>query len=89
MSAYEPLFKLLSLKSAGGMTVVPATFKQIEAVLGFTLPDTARKNPEWWGNETGDSRHAQCRSWLNAGFETRNLNLAKEYVEFIDRESGA
>jgi len=26
---------------------------------------------------------------LNAGFETRNLNLAKEYVEFIDRESAA
>ena len=89
MSAYEPLFKLLSLKSAGRVTVVPATFKQIEAVLGFTLPDTARNNPQWWGNETGDTRHAQCRAWLNAGFETRNLDLNKESLDFIERESHA
>jgi hypothetical protein len=89
MSIYDPLYKLLSLKSAGGISVVPATFKQIESVLGFTLPDTARSNPQWWGNETGDSRHAQCRAWLNAGFETRNLSLSKEYVEFVERDSPA
>ena len=51
MSAYEAPFKLLSLKSAGGATVVPATFKQIEGVLGFTLPETARKNPQWWATK--------------------------------------
>ena len=89
MSIYDPLFKLLSLKSAGGISVVPATFKQIEAVLGFTLPETARSSPQWWGNETGDTRHAQCRAWLNAGFETRNLSLSKEYVEFVERDSPA
>jgi hypothetical protein len=86
MSIYDPLYKLLSLKSAGGIGTVPATFKQIESVLGFALPDTARSNPQWWGNETGDSRHAQCRAWLNAGFETRNLSLSKEYVEFVERD---
>ena len=88
MSVYEPLFKLLCLKSAGGIGIVPATFKQIEAVLGFALPDTARNNSQWWGNETGNTRHAQCRAWLNAGFETKNLNLNKEYVEFVERDSG-
>lgn len=87
MSAYDPLFKLLCLKSAGGVSIVPATFKQIEAVLGFKLPDTARSKSQWWGNETGDTRHVQCRAWLNAGFETRNLNLATECVEFVERES--
>jgi hypothetical protein len=87
MSIYEPLFKSLCLKSAGGMRTIPATFKQIEAVLGFTLPDTARKSPKWWGNENGDTRHVQCRAWLNAGFETKNLNLANESVEFVDRDS--
>ena len=89
MSIYDPLFKLLCLKSAGGVGIVPATFQEIEAVLGFALPDTARKNPQWWGNETGDTRHAQCRAWLNAGFETRNLSLSAEYVEFVERGSAA
>jgi len=87
MSAYNPLFKLLSLKSAGGMKIVSVTFSQIEAVLGFALPDTARNNPHWWGNVTGDTRHVQCRAWLNAGFETRNLSLSEERVDFVERES--
>jgi hypothetical protein len=86
MSAYNPLFKFLSLKSAGGMKIIPATFNQIEAVLGFTLPGTARNNPQWWGNLTGDTRHVQCRAWLNAGFETRNLRLSEERVDFVERE---
>ncbi len=86
MNKYDPLYKLLCLKSAGGISVVPATFNQIESVLGFTLPDTARNNSRWWGNETGDTRLAQCRAWLNAGFETKNLNISKEYVEFVERE---
>jgi hypothetical protein len=89
MSIYDPLYKFLCLKSASGISIVPATFKQIESVLGFTLPDTARNNPQWWGNETGDTRHAQCRAWLNAGFDTKNLSLSKEYVEFIEREFSA
>jgi hypothetical protein len=80
---YDPLYKWLSAKSAGGATSISATFEQIETVIGFKLPDTARVRPQWWGNETGDSRHVQCRAWLNAGFETRNLNFSKETVDFL------
>jgi hypothetical protein len=87
MSKYDSLYKLLCLKSASGISIVPATFKQIESVLGFTLPDAARNNPQWWGNEIHDTRHPQCGAWLNAGYETRNLSLIKESVEFIERES--
>jgi hypothetical protein len=79
MSAYDPLYKWLLSNSANS---VSPTFAQIEAILGFKLPDTARKRPQWWANEVGDTRHVQCRAWMDAGFQTRNLNLAHESVEF-------
>jgi hypothetical protein len=59
------------------------TFEQIEAVLGFVLPNTARSNREWWGNEiSASSRHPQKKSWMNAGYETSNVNLDGERLYF-------
>jgi len=69
--------------SASGVTSIPATFVQIEAVLGFTLPDSARSNTPWWANEKRNTRHVQCKSWIAAGFETRDLSLATESVAFV------
>ena len=79
MALYDPLYKWLRPNSANNISV---TFDQIEAILEFKLPDTARARPQWWANEVGDTRHVQCRAWMDAGFQTRNLNLAKESVEF-------
>jgi hypothetical protein len=59
MSIYDPLYKLLCLKSASGISIVPATFKQIESILGFTLPDTARNNSQWWGEPVSEIRTAR------------------------------
>lgn len=61
---------------------IHARFEQIEGVLGFDLPVTARKRPQWWANEQGKSTHVQSQAWLDAGFETRNLDLAAETVDF-------
>jgi hypothetical protein len=79
VALYDPLYNWLSSRSANNVFV---TFDQIEAILGFRLPDTARKRAKWWANEVGDIRHVQCRAWMDAGIQTRNLNLAKESVEF-------
>jgi hypothetical protein len=79
MALYDPLYKWLRSKSAKNICV---TFGQIEAVLGFRLPDTARDRPQWWANEMADTRHVQCRAWMDAGFQTRNLNLRRESVEY-------
>jgi hypothetical protein len=48
MSLYNPIDKLLRSKSANNVSV---TFDQIEAILGFKLPDPARERPQWWANE--------------------------------------
>jgi hypothetical protein len=82
MSKYEPLYRWLVAKSASGITSIPTTFQQIEAVLGFKLPDSARTSTPWWANEKGNTRHVQCKYWMSAGFETRNLSLATESVTF-------
>jgi hypothetical protein len=79
MALYDPLYKWLRSKSASNIS---ATFGQIEAILGSKLPDTARERVQWWANEVGNTRHVQCRAWMDAGFQTRNLNLAEESVEF-------
>jgi hypothetical protein len=83
MSMYDPLNEWLRTQSATGVGYVPATFKLIEGILKFTLPDAAMRRPQWWANETGDARHAQHKAWRDAGFETRNLDLAGESVEFV------
>jgi hypothetical protein len=80
MSKYDPVYKWLHAQSAGDIWSFSTTFKQIEAILGFGLPNSARTTPQWWEN---DGAHAQCVAWIDAGFETRNLNLARESVEFV------
>ena len=77
MSIYYPLYNWLCAQAANNIS---APFKQIEAILGFSLPPSARTSPQWWEN---DQKHVQCMAWIEAGFETRNLNLGKESVEFV------
>jgi len=58
MSKYDPLrFHLTELKQKEWH----ATFKQLEEILGFTLPATARARPQWWANEE-DGQHTQAKS---------------------------
>jgi hypothetical protein len=65
---YDPLYKWLSKKTARGITGISVTFNEIEIVLGFELPDAAKKWPQWWANETGNTRHVQSKAWSAAGF---------------------
>lgn len=79
MGAYAPLNTWLSRQPAI-IRHVPATFEQIEAILGYQLPPTARRKSQWWENNA--TRHSQARAWLDAGFETQNVNLANETLTF-------
>lgn len=62
-----------------------ADFQSVERILGFPLPGSAHDHQAWWANQTGGG-HTQTRGWQDAGFETRNLNLAEKRVRF-DRVS--
>lgn len=76
---YLGLYRYLENRYAN--TVV-LTFAQIEDLLGFTLPEEARLERQWWANAapTGASS-AQAGSWTLAS-RTAEPNLAAQIVVF-------
>ena len=81
---YAPLFRHLS---ALDHAVWAATFEEVEAVLGFALPPSARKHRAWWANEE-DGSHSHARAWQMAGWQTNAVDLAAGTLVFA-RGSGA
>ncbi len=76
---YRLLYDYLENRYAN--TVV-LTFGQIEDLLGFTLPDLARTDLEWW--TTADKRTAEARcsdAWILAS-RTAKPNLMAQTVVF-------
>lgn len=65
-----------------------ADFSEIEDVLGFSLPASARKFPAWWANQNPRS-HVQCSGWLDAGWRASGLNLTAERVTFLRSGDGS
>lgn len=60
------------------------SFDEIENILEFSLPPSARRYPAWWGNNPIEGR--QSMAWLAAGFQTDNLDLGGESVTFRRRD---
>jgi hypothetical protein len=80
MSKYDPLRDhLMSFKGSRWR----ATFKEIEEILGFPLPLSARRYEAWWSNHRGT--HVQSSSWLKVGFQTEELDLGSEQISFVRR----
>lgn len=62
---------------------VVLTFAQIEDLLGFVLPEPARREAEWWGlGDASSAPHSeQSASWTLAS-RTATVNLAAQRVVF-------
>jgi hypothetical protein len=56
------------------------SFVEIEEILGFPLPKSARKFRTWWTNDRTHS-HAE-NGWLSFGWRVSNINLVNESVQF-------
>ena len=39
------------------------SFSEIEAIIGFELPPSARLHRPWWANQTGGNGHSQALAW--------------------------
>jgi hypothetical protein len=79
---YRPLYKYLDGRYAEALVL---TFAEVEALVGFALPERARVDPDWWTN--ADATIAvtpQSRSWIEAG-RTAKANLPAEIVLFERR----
>jgi len=75
---YRSLHQYLDNRYAN---TVLLTFAEIEDLLGFTLPDRARLQQEWWSNtDTDSTSSAQSRSWTHASRTARANLLARTVV---------
>ena len=78
MTKYHPLTQHLAARNEAR---VEMKFSDIERLLGFPLPRSARIHRPWWANT--DHGHVQSRAWLDAGFESRDVDLEAERLEFV------
>ena len=61
-------------------TRITLSYSQIEEILGFALPDTARKfKQSYWANT---ETHSYASSWMAVGYKTR-VDIESDTVTFI------
>ena len=76
-SQYLSLYKYLEHRYA---SVVVLSFEQIDTLLGFALPASARTELDWW-TAGGNVPKAHCSAWTGAG-RTAIPNLLAGNVVF-------
>ena len=62
-----------------------ASFSEIEAIIGFELPASARLHRPWWSNQGGSGGHSHAMAWGVAGWETSKVDLQGEELLFRRR----
>ena len=77
MSKYEPLHAYLAGLDDDRWR---ASFADVETILGFPLPDSARTHAAWWSNSKQSSAAAWV--WLDQGWRTEKLDLVAGRVTF-------
>jgi len=76
MSKYAPLGDYLRKQRT---TLVPMTFAKIEEVVKTKLP-MSQRYPAWWSNNPWNNVMTQV--WLDAGFETEQVDVASRKLVF-------
>ena len=77
MSKYAPLGNYLRTRQTNE---VPMSFKEIEEIVGFELPDSSQNHAAWWSNNP--SNNVMTKIWLAAGFQTERVDLGGRRLVF-------
>jgi hypothetical protein len=77
VTKYAPLQQRL-MQTQGNR--IRLSFHDIETILGFDLPNSARRHPPWWANVGGS--HVQAEAWLGAGWRSCQVDVHGEKVTF-------
>jgi hypothetical protein len=78
MTKYDPLTRHLATRK---VATVPMSFPELERLLGFALPPSARKHRAWWSNNPTSS--VVTKAWLAAGYQSRHVDLEAERLVFV------
>ena len=76
---YAPLYRHLSTRAGSRWRT---TFSEVEKILGFELPASARLYRPWWANQKKDAGHSHALAWQAAGWTTRKVDLEAEALVF-------
>ena len=55
-------------------------FEEIERILNDKLPSSAYEDDRWWVSEK-EGNHRKARSWSNAGWKIKSLDVNKQWVK--------
>ena len=78
---YQPLYHYLDNRYANRVVL---TFAQIEDLLGFPLPNSARVDRAWWENkDPNDTPPPHSRAWALAWIATPNLQAQTVVFERV------
>ena len=58
------------------------SFGEIEAIIGFELPASARLHRPWWANQRRGGGHSQALAWSVAGWKTAEVDMDAETLLF-------
>ncbi len=78
-SKYAPLYRHLSARTEARWRV---SFAEIELILDFDLPDSARIHRPWWSNPKRNGGRSQALAWQAAGWKTSEVDLVAETLTF-------
>jgi hypothetical protein len=76
-SKYAPLRRWLESTTGERLRL---TFSEVEAILGFELPKSAKTYAQWWANIGGS--HVQAEAWVGAGWRTSQVDVPGARVTF-------
>jgi len=79
---YAPLYHHLRELSVQ-TNVWDTTFGEIEKLLKFPLPNSARIHRPWWANQGERGGHSHALAWEMAGWKTEQVDMIKETVVFV------
>lgn len=81
VSKYVALTRHLRAQPARETTVA-MSFPDLESILAFPLPPSARKHRPWWANQINNSGRPQAQGWMDAGFVVDSVNMNAGTVRF-------
>ncbi len=76
---YAPLYRHLAALARPDWEV---SFAEIETILGFALPASARLHRPWWANQTRSGGHSHALAWKAAGWKKKEVDLDGEKLVF-------
>jgi len=83
MSKFQPLTNYLK---SSEKSELPLAFGEIERILGFSLPASAKKHRAYFSNSYG---HSIAKAWLEAGYITKDVDIYEQVVTFEKRPEHA